>query len=213
MERQKKQSGFGLISSLVLLPFIPLAVLVEEGISAAWTNQIHINKEIVMAREATSIDVEPGQYYRGGTRVQLPRARLSFVIPQEWVGAMPPGSRSFFLDSHKKPGTGIVTIVHDVTPQELLDHLNEPQVIEEGFVLHPIGSAKLSGDRITASYHSGEQLGKALAVLGHEQTAALYLFVGPKEETAYYEGLLEQLAGSTQFKSDETEKTGRQEGI
>lgn len=212
MKKRTYQKGFQSVSPLALLAFVVLSVLVGEATSAARISQVGLHGAPASARGTTSLDVEPGQYYRGGIRVQLPSEGLSFVIPQEWVGIMPPGSRSFFLSSHKKSGIGIVAAVHNATPEELLDHLNEPQVIEEGFVLHPVGSATLSGDRITASYHSGEHIGKALAVLGREQNAALYLFVGPKDETASYEALLEQLAASTYLKTGETEKTGRQEG-
>ena len=81
--------------------------------------------------------------------------------------------------------------------------VTEPQVIEEGYVLHPVGSAKRTDTRITASYHSGENIGRALAFFGPSERSILFLFTGPKDETAYYELLLEQIATSTRFSTTE----------
>jgi hypothetical protein len=150
--------------------------------------------------ESGAIPVEPGEFYRSGTRIGM-TAGTSFVIPPSWQGIMPPGSRTLYLESPKKPGIGLAAIIQDATPEELEDHLNEPQVIEEGYVLHPIGSAKRTDTHISASYHSGENIGRALAFFGPFDNGAgvLYLFTGPKEEAAYYESLLEQLAASTRF--------------
>src|SRR4051794_32199307 len=91
--------------------------------------------------ESAVIHVEPGEFYRSGTRIGM-TAGASFIIPPAWQGVMPPGSRMLYLESPKKPGIGLVAIIQDATPEELEDHLNEPQVVEEGYVLHPVGSAK-----------------------------------------------------------------------
>ena len=147
-------------------------------------------------------DVEPGEFYRSGTRIGM-AAGASFLIPPAWQGILPPGSRTFYLESPKKPGIGLVAIIQDATPEELEDQLNEPQVIEEGYVLHPVGSAKRTDTRITASYHSGENIGRALAFFGPSERSVLFLFTGPKDETAYYELLLEQIATSTRFSTTE----------
>ena len=156
-------------------------------------------------------DVEPGEFYRSGTRIGM-TAGASFLIPSAWQGVLPPGSRTFYLESPKTLGIGLVAIIQDATPEELEDHLNEPQVIEEGYVLHPVGSAKRTDTRITASYHSGENIGRALAVFGPSERSVLFLFTGPKDETAYYESLLEQLAMSTSFSHIERNPHAGREG-
>lgn len=125
---------------------------------------------------------------------------------------MPRGSRTFYLESPKKPGIGLVAIIQDATPEELEDHLNEPQVIEEGYVLHPIGSAKRVDTRITAAYHSGENIGRAVAFFGPFKSGILFLFTGPKHESPYYESLLERIAASTQFSTREQNRPERREG-
>jgi hypothetical protein len=156
-------------------------------------------------------DLEPGEFYRGGTRIGI-AAGTSFVIPPQWQGFIPPGSRTFYLESPTKPGIGLIAIIQDATPEELEDHLNEPQVIEEGYVLHPAGSATRTDRRITASYHSGENIGRALAFFGPSEQGLLFLFTGPKDETAYYESLLEQIAASTRFSTTERNSSTGREG-
>ena len=139
-------------------------------------------------------------------------AGTSFVIPPHWQGFIPPGSRTFYLESPTKPGIGLIGIIQDTTPEELEDHLNEPQVIEEGYVLHPVGSATRTGTRITASYHSGDNIGRALAFFGPSERSVICLFTGPKDETAYYESLLEQIAASTRFPTTERNPSTGREG-
>ena len=150
--------------------------------------------------ESAVTHVEPGEFYRSGTRIGM-TAGASFIIPLAWQGVMPPGSRTLYLESPKKPGIGLAAVIQDATPEELEDHLNEPQVIEEGYVLHPVGSAKRTNTRLTASYHGGENVGRALAFFAplDSSVGVLYLFTGPKEEAAYYESLLEQMAVPRDF--------------
>ncbi|MDQ6733385.1 MAG: hypothetical protein M3Z35_04585 [Nitrospirota bacterium] len=163
--------------------------------------------------ESAVTHVEPGEFYRSGTRIGMTTG-ASFIIPPAWQGFMPPGSRTFYLESPKKPGIGLVAIIHDATPEELEDHLNEPQVIEEGYVLHPMGSAKRRDTQITASYHSGENVGRALAFFGPFESGigVLYLFTGPKQETTYYESLIEQIAASTRFSTARPQQPLEREG-
>ncbi|HKN88394.1 MAG TPA: hypothetical protein VJV04_16125 [Nitrospiraceae bacterium] len=163
--------------------------------------------------ESAVTRVEPGEFYRSGTRIGM-AADTSFVIPPAWQGVMPRGSRTLYLESPKKPGIGLAAVIQDATPEELEDHLNEPQVIEEGYVLHPVGSAKRTNTHITASYHSGENVGRALAFFGPFESGIgiLYLFTGPKEETDYYESLLEQMAVSTRFSAARPNSSDGREG-
>lgn len=163
--------------------------------------------------ESAATHVEPGEFYRSGTRIGM-TAGVSFIIPPAWQGVMPPGSRTLYLESPKKPGIGLAAVIQDATPEELEDHLNEPQVIEEGYVLHPVGSAKRTTTHITASYHSGENVGRALAFFGPLESGIgiLYLFTGPKEEITYYESLLEQIAASTKFSTARQDSFDRREG-
>ena len=145
------------------------------------------------------VELESGPHYPSGTRVGSTAAGVSFVIPDGWHGAIPPGSDTLFLESPRLPGLGLVAIFRHIAPQELEAHLNEPQVIDEGYVLHPARSAQRSGDRITVAYQSGGNTGRALALFGPSQNGVLYLLTGPKDRSDYYGDIVQQLAVSTQF--------------
>lgn len=152
--------------------------------------------------EISAIAPEPGEVYRSHTRIGL-AAGPSFLIPSDWQGFLPPGSRTFYLESPKHSGIGLVAAIQDATPEELEDHLNEPQVIDEGYVLQPLGSASRTAQRITATYHNGDNIGRAIAIFGPAQEGILYLFTGPKEQVEYYDRLLEEIVTSTRFPQDE----------
>ncbi|HJU05899.1 MAG TPA: hypothetical protein VJ692_12185 [Nitrospiraceae bacterium] len=150
------------------------------------------------------MDIKPGQQYESGTRVRHAAIGISFIIPADWMGGTAQGSRSFLLGSNTMAGVGIVVLLDHVTPQELESHMNEPQVLDEGFVLQPVSSARMSGDRMTASYHAGENVGRAVAVFGPSNQAIVYLLTGPKDLSVYYGTLLDQLAASTRFTTIDT---------
>ena len=167
-----------------------------------------------MDHETPATDIEIGRQYESGTRVRDPRLGISFVIPADWMGGAPQGSQSVVLESKTKPGIGIIVLIEHVTPHELEAHMNEPQVLDEGFVLQPVSSAKMSADGLTAAYHAGQHIGRARAVFGPAQQAAVYLLAGPPDESSYYETLLDQLAGSTRFMTiDPADLVTRWEGL
>jgi len=172
---------------------------------------IEYRSEHMASQGQTIVELEAGPHYRSGTRVGSSSAGVSFIIPDAWQAAMPPRSDTVFLESPHRPGMGLVAVFRHIAPQQLEDHLNQPQVLDEGYVLHPVESAKRSGDRITVRYHSGENTGRALALFGPSQNGALYLFTGPKDQADYYREILEQIAASTQFVEQESLRPSRED--
>ena len=171
---------------------------------ASWPVSNESGGEQTAPQRQAVVELESGPHYPSGTRVGSTAARVSFVIPDGWHAAIPPGSETVFLESPRQPGLGLVAIFRHIAPQELEDHLNEPQVIDEGYVLHPARSAQRSDDRITVTYQGGDNTGRALALFGPSQNGILYLFTGPKDRTDYYGELVQQLAASTQFSNTGT---------
>lgn len=84
-------------------------------------------------------DLRAGEHYRGGTRVRSPFVGVSFVVPKNWHSSLPAGS-IVFLDSAVIAGLGTVHLLADVTRETVRAQFSEPQSIEAGFVLHPVGS-------------------------------------------------------------------------
>lgn len=145
-------------------------------------------------------DLRVGERYPGGTRVRSPFFGLSFVVPPEWRASLPAGS-VVFLDSAVRPGLGTVHFLSEVSRKDVVAGLSEPQALEAGFVLHPTGMIKEDGNRLSAAYAAGEDIGVTVVVLGPDRNAVVYQFVGRKTEQDLYRRLAEELAASTEFMS------------
>ena len=50
------------------------------------------------------VDVQIGQQYSPGTRVNFPNIGVSFVVPEEWIGQVPQGAEAFVMASTTKQG-------------------------------------------------------------------------------------------------------------
>ncbi len=173
--------------------------------SLFWVGSV-LGENLLLPHE-TIQDLRLGQFFSGGIRVRSPFVGISFVVPQDWRARLGQGSKVLHLDSATKPGIGIVHLLTDITPEQIEARLNEPQAFEASFVLHPTGPVTKDGDRWVGSYLFGETVGRAVALIGPARQAVVYLFIGPKTETASYERLLDHLASSTQFANVETANT------
>lgn len=154
----------------------------------------------VLQGGASSVeDLRLGRFYQGGTRLRIPRLGVSFTVPHEWRASLPAGSQVIHLDSPRRAGIGIILLLPGVTPDEVAARMQEPLALEEAYVLDPTGPVERKGLRLSASYLRGNQIGRALALLGPRDQALVYMLVGPQEQAAYYEQVLTALARSTEF--------------
>lgn len=154
------------------------------------------------SRQLEVRDLRVGEQYREGTRVRSPFVGVSFVVPKNWRSSLPAGS-VVFLDSAVTAGLGTIHLLTDVTRETVLVQLNEPQSIEAGFVLHPVGSVQEEGQKLIGHYAAGDDVGVTIALLGPSRNAVIYQFVGRKTERDIYQRLAEELAASTQFMNEQ----------
>ncbi len=146
-------------------------------------------------------DLRVGERYGGGTRVRSPFVGLSFVIPMDWRASLPAGA-IVFLDSAVTAGLGTVHLLTGISRPAVLAQLSEPQGIEAGFVLYPVGSLQEEGQKFIGHYAAGDDVGVVVAMLGPSHNAIIYQFVGRKTEEELYRQLAEELASSTQFMNE-----------
>jgi hypothetical protein len=147
-------------------------------------------------------DLRAGVQYREGTRVRSPFVGVSFVVPKDWRASLPAGS-VIFIDSAVTPGLGTIHLLTEITREALLAQLNEPQSIEAGFVLHPVGSIQQEDLKFIGLYAAGDDVGVTVALLGPSRNAVIYQFVGRKTERDIYQRLAVGLAASTQFMNEQ----------
>lgn len=149
-------------------------------------------------------DLRTGRFYHGETRVRLPFLGISFTVPRHWRVRLPAGSQVAHLDSPRKPGLGLLIVLDQTTVEEVEVRLNEPFALEEAYVLDPTAPVQREGSRLYASYRHGDQVGRAVALLGSANQAMIYFIAGPEEEDDYYAALLAGMADSTDFMTRET---------
>jgi len=147
-------------------------------------------------------DLRVGERYSGGVRVRSPFVGVTFVVSKDWRASLPAGS-VMFLDSAVTAGLGTIHLLTDVTRETMRAQLSEPQSIEAGFVLHPVGSIQEEGQKLIGQYAAGDDVGVAVALLGASRSAVIYQFVGRKTERDIYQGLAEELVASTQFMNEQ----------
>jgi|GEM_PF-1382280 hypothetical protein len=194
--------ALALHAKVALVAFLLSGFVPSVGISPGHTAPLTSAREAAGLREPLVEDLRIGQHYRGGTRLRSPFAGVSFVVPPDWRATLPAGN-SVFLDSGTKAGLGIVHLLSEISRDELIVLLNEPQMFDVGLVLYPVGSVNREGSRLTAVYTGGDHVGRAVAVLGPARNAIVYQMAGPKEEARYFENLLDEVAASTEFIGEE----------
>ena len=174
-------------------PYVLLLLLLMGVAYAVPSSRADVEKSTYDTR-----DLRAGERYAGGIRVRSPFVGISFVVPRDWRGSLPSGS-VIFLDSAVTPGLGTIHLLTDVTKEAVLAQLSEPQSIEAGFLLHPIGSIQDDGTTLRGRYGAGEDIGVVRALMGPSSNAVIYQFIGRKTEEVLYQQLAENLASSTEF--------------
>lgn len=150
---------------------------------------------------ASSEELETGRQYKAGSRVRAADSGVSWVVPAEWLGVMPPDTPAFLMGSETEAGLGIAYLLSGVTVQDVAVKLNETQALDETLVLEPHGEPAISGNRVSMAYTGESFDGQVLAVVGPAGQGIVYFFAGPRTMAAHYADLLETLAGSTKFTS------------
>lgn len=155
-------------------------------------------------RLARAVEAQAGEEYGAGTRVRVGAAGVSFVVPQGWLGGMPPDSQVLILGSPSTPGFGMVFFLSDVSAEDIEAHMSAVQPIAHDLIFEPAGPVRKTGGRLEAAYTGGEMIGRALALVGPSRNGVLYFFGSLPDEVAALDRLLEELAASTVFDGEES---------
>lgn len=156
-----------------------------------------------ISQSTQSVTIIAGQEYEPGTRVGLPTTGVSFIIPRDWRGGMPPDQAVFILASHNKPGIGMAIMQTGMNQDNLIKFLSERQDLGDNIVLKPEGSPKITDSSIQMNYTHVFYTGKALAILGPHGNSVTFFFTGPTSEKEYYQTLLDKLIASVNFSKPE----------
>lgn len=179
----------------------PCVVLVV--VSLWWSVGPIAETEAGFQAEATqpvpTVEMQPGQSYPAGTRVQIPKGSASFIISAGWHAQVPEDSETIIAESESGAGFVMVFMVLDLTDEELIALLGEPQPITHDLVFEPDGQVVRKGNRLAASYRAGALVGRAVIVMGPNQQGVLFFLGRPPTESNQPDRVLDDLADSTEF--------------
>lgn len=154
--------------------------------------------------ESGRATLRPGQQYNGGTRIYSATDGISFLIPGDWVGALPQGQAAFMLGSNTVAGVGLLIMRSQATPEEIAALIQGPQDLGDGVVLYPSGALEQTPEGWRMRYVGGPYVGIALGCLGPGGNGAVIFFAGPSGQVETYRGLVGGIRQSLQFSTPET---------
>ena len=162
------------------------------------------------AEQAPSIALQTGKQYAGGTRVESSADGVSFVIPEEWLGGLPPDAAAFILGSNTRQGLGMIIMRPATSWQEIELFLGQPQDLGEGVVLSPSSPGERTGLGYEISLSNSLYAGRAIGRIGEQGNGVIVFFGGPAGERDYYAELAAGTAGSVAFAAPRESDTTQQ---
>ena len=145
------------------------------------------------------VDVQVGQQYESGTRVNFPSIGVSFVIPNGWFGVIPEGSQAFLLGSEDSLGLGMALSHQASEASALIGELGQPIPLDQGVTLQVQGQPEIDGSMIRAAISVSDgnesQPGHLLAVFRQGGGGVIFAGFGPDDGDSY-QALIGDLASS-----------------
>ncbi len=154
---------------------------------------------VIQAQKPSPVIILAGKEYTAGTRLVSAGNGISFIVPRNWKGAMPPDQQVFLMSSDQHPGVGIAILQSNMDQQALINYLQQPQNLGDNVILKPLAKPVVRNSRISMSYTSMVNIGKAVALAGPDGNSVIFLFAGPVNQKTYYMSILDKLAYSVQF--------------
>ncbi len=159
-----------------------------------------------------AVEVQVGQIYTGGTRLEVAGLGVAFTVPQGWRGALPAGSEVFLLQPQSDPNVYILAMGEQATRAELAAMMAEQIPLGDGLTLSPSGGVTERGKALAARYQvfgGASQLsayGEALAA--SHGVGVAYVLIAAPASLAAHEPALRALTDGTALDSP----TGGQAG-
>lgn len=165
-----------------------------------------------LAAVAQVTEIEPNVRYDAGTRVGVAAMGASFVIPDGWLGTMPPGSEIFLLGSEVEAGL-IAVLGNQVSGiEEAAASFAEELTLDPGVVLVPDGAPRVEGSTVRQTYRASAQgqvlFGQAYGRLGPTGIGVAFVAMGPESSAPRHRALLDELAASLELQAPAVSSPG-----
>lgn len=96
-------------------------------------------------------ELEPGVQYTGETRLQAAEYGISFVLPQGWVGALPPDAEFFIMQSAPLQAY-VLAGIDELTLGEAQRLMADDIDVGDGILLRPAGEVTTEAALLVADY-------------------------------------------------------------
>jgi hypothetical protein len=133
-----------------------------------------------------AVELQIGQQYASGTRVRSSADGLSFVIPEEWLGGLPPDAPAVVLGSNTRPGLGMIIMRSTTSWEEIESFLALPQDLGDGVVLSPTSQGQRTARGYEISLANTMYAGHAIGRMGDAGNGVIVFFGGPAADREYY---------------------------
>jgi hypothetical protein len=154
---------------------------------------------LLIASTAGAAEIQVGQQYAAGTRVSSPSDGVSFVIPDEWLGGLPPDAAAFVLGSHTRAGIGLVIMRAASSWEEIEQFLAQPQDFGDGVILSPASPGQRSDRGYEVTLTSPAYAGHAIGRIGPAGNGVIVFFGGPAEQREDFHLLAARTADTVEF--------------
>lgn len=118
---------------------------------------------------AQGVDIEPGVQYRGETTLRALEYGVSFVLPAEWAGVLPPDAEMFVMQGLTFEAY-ILAGIEEMTLAEAQGLMAEEIDVGDGIVLHPAGAVTTDGSLLVADYSvtgaANPLIGQVVTIIG-----------------------------------------------
>lgn len=160
-------------------------------------------------RAAGGVPLEAGRQYGAGTRVESSADGVSFVVPDEWLGGLPPGSAAFMFGSNTRAGLGLAIMRQATSWPEIEAFLNQPQDLGDGVVLYPSSAGQRTERGYEIGFANAMYAGHAIGRLGANGNGVVVFFGGPAADRDYYTRLAHSTAASVAFAAPRESAAGQ----
>ena len=150
-------------------------------------------------QHALGAELQPGQQYAPGSRVESSSAGISFALPREWLGGLPAQGAAFVLGSNTRAGIGLVIMRQAASWQDVQSFLNQPQDMGDGVILMPVSAGQMTERGYEIELGNQMYRGHAIGRVGDSGNGVVVFFGGPSADIEYYRGLTGTTASSVQF--------------
>jgi hypothetical protein len=159
---------------------------------------------------AGAVELQPGEQYPSGTRIDSVADGVSFEIPDEWLGGLPPDAMAFVMGSNTRKGMGMAIMSPAASWQEIERFLNQPQDLGDGIVLSPVAAGQRTARGYEISLGHPVYAGYAIGRVSELGNAVVVFFGGPAEQRDYFVQLASRTADSVAFSAPRESSTSKQ---